>query len=79
MNNNYQEKINTAQRQSDTNLIRSLKAGVLEEKKLLADCLILLSEIMKRNIHTKSGYSSLHKYCRLYFRSVKERYTAELK
>ena len=63
MENKYQEKINTAQRQSDTNLIRSLKAGVLEEKKLLADCLILLSEIMKRNIHTKSGYSSLHKYC----------------
>jgi 5-methylcytosine-specific restriction endonuclease McrA len=63
MENKYQVKIKTARRQSNTNLIKSLKAGVLEEKKLLADCLILLSEIMKRNIHTKSGYSSLHKYC----------------
>jgi 5-methylcytosine-specific restriction endonuclease McrA len=63
MENDYQIKIKTAQRQSDVKLIESLKAGVLEEKKLLADCLIQLSEIMKRNIHTKSGYSSLHKYC----------------
>ena len=63
MENKYQVKIKTARNQSDTNLIESLKTGVLEEKKLLADCLILLSEIMKRNIHTKSGYSSLHKYC----------------
>jgi hypothetical protein len=63
MENNYKAKIKTAQKQSDANLIESLKAGVHEEKKLLADCLIQLSEIMKRNIHTKSGFSSLHKYC----------------
>ena len=57
-------RMNRLKALSDGNLVRQLKTLRKKEKATTIETLLHLTEVERRKLHTKAGYSSMFDYCR---------------